>query len=289
MDISGRCVESTVMAIVISVSAVFIITLFGICYVRYRNRKNDQVWLVNVDELQFDDPVEVIGQGSFGVVLLGEYRGTKVALKRALKGRRGGSKRGSKRSRKSISRNGSKGSSPTNSVGLSSVDTDDQSPETDPELGETNLEGDNESKGSGMSQSSGVRSGGHSGSRCRSGSSSRNPNSLGFLAEDFGHATRWSWLFPWLQKSDYNSRFRDAIFSSDHGSSTLNTKTWHAKLCPWFNSQVRAEDEFISEMRVLSRLRHPNITTVLGAVISRSHDPMLVSKYKNLDALFVGY
>lgn len=51
MDISGRCVESTVMAIVISVSAVLIIAVIGIFYVRYRNRKNDQVWLVNVDEL----------------------------------------------------------------------------------------------------------------------------------------------------------------------------------------------------------------------------------------------
>ena len=39
---------------------------------------------MSLDELYFDDPVEVIGQGSFGVVLLAEYRGTKVAIKRVL-------------------------------------------------------------------------------------------------------------------------------------------------------------------------------------------------------------
>lgn len=217
------------------------------------------------------------------MVLLSQYRGTKVALKRALKARSGGSKRGSKRSRKG-SRGGSKRSgkehSPADSVGLSSVDTDDQSPETDPELGNAGQEGDEESKGSGMSRSSGAKSGSHNGSRSRSRSGSRNPHSLGFLAEDFGPTTKWGWLLPWIKKNDYNSRFKEAIFSSDHGSSGMNTKTWHAKLCPWFNAQVRAEEEFIAEMRVLSRLRHPNITTVLGAVISNTHDPMLVSKYK---------
>lgn len=41
-------------------------------------------------------------------------------------------------------------------------------------------------------------------------------------------------------------------------------KTWHAMLCPWFNAQVRAQEEFMMEMRVLSRLRHPCVTTVLG-------------------------
>ena len=46
----------------------------------YRNHKADEIWQVQIEELQFDDPVEVIGQGSFGVVLLAHYRGTKVAL-----------------------------------------------------------------------------------------------------------------------------------------------------------------------------------------------------------------
>ena len=32
--------------------------------------KSDEIWSVHVEELHLDDPVEVIGQGSFGVVLL---------------------------------------------------------------------------------------------------------------------------------------------------------------------------------------------------------------------------
>ena len=35
-------------------------------------------------ELHFAEPPEIIGQGGFGVVVLGQYRGTKVAVKRVL-------------------------------------------------------------------------------------------------------------------------------------------------------------------------------------------------------------
>ena len=51
MNIYGKCVESTVMAIVISMAAVCFVTIIGAYYIRYRNHKNDQVWLVNVDEV----------------------------------------------------------------------------------------------------------------------------------------------------------------------------------------------------------------------------------------------
>ena len=37
-----------------------------------------------LDELHFNEPPDVIGQGGFGVVILGEYRGTEVAVKRVI-------------------------------------------------------------------------------------------------------------------------------------------------------------------------------------------------------------
>ena len=37
--------------------------------------------------------------------------------------------------------------------------------------------------------------------------------------------------------------------------------------------------DFISEMRYLSKLRHPCITTVMGAVMSSGQEPMLVMEY----------
>lgn len=249
----------------------------------------DFLWHSNVylssTQLQFDDPVEVIGQGSFGVVLLGEYRGTKVALKRALKSSASGSKRGSRRggSRKNrgslgTNSNGSngKGSNPTDSVGLSSAGLSSENlseDEVDPETGEKQSVGTG-SRGSCPSIEAGA--GSRSANASRSG---RNSHSLGFLEEDFGRRTKWGWLFPWIKKNDYSSRFKEVILGSASSGSSLSKKSWHARWMPCFSSQVRAEENFIAEMRVLARLRHPNITTVLGAVISNTHDPMLVSKW----------
>jgi predicted Ser/Thr protein kinase len=51
---------------------------------QYKKKQSDSVWHVSVDELHFNEPPEVIGQGGFGVVVLGQYRGTKVAVKRVL-------------------------------------------------------------------------------------------------------------------------------------------------------------------------------------------------------------
>lgn len=52
MEIRGKCVESTIMAIVISIAAVILVSCIGVCYVRYRNHKNDEMWQVGIEELQ---------------------------------------------------------------------------------------------------------------------------------------------------------------------------------------------------------------------------------------------
>jgi guanylate cyclase len=44
-------------------------------------------------------------------------------------------------------------------------------------------------------------------------------------------------------------------------------------------------NEFVVEMRMLSRLRHPCITTVMGAVISPTVDPMLVMEFMEYGSL----
>jgi hypothetical protein len=211
------------------------------------------------------------------VVLLGTYRGTKVALKRAIKL---GSK-GSKHSVSRRSRGGSRGSGRgnrsadrnTDSVGLSSTNSGASNRESDPEAGG---ESDSENLSYDESNQTGSTPGRESRNASRS-RGSKGPNSLGFLAEDFGRPTQWGWLFPWAKKNTFDNRFKEAILGSSNVSAG---KSWHAALCPWFNAQVRAEAEFIQEMRILSRLRHPSITTVLGAVTSHNHDPMLVSKCK---------
>jgi serine/threonine protein kinase len=231
------------------------------------------MWQVNVDELHFDDPVEVIGQGSFGVVLLAEYRGTKVAIKRAL---RSGDKKGSthgrsRRNRKSSSVTSGSHDNVTASVEvISNQDTN--------ESGSVDVESADHSRDSGNNYDS-------RGSLGMAGRSRKSSDgfTLGFLAEDFGGRHKRSWLNPWAKHDDYHSRFKDTILGGSTASASGTGLS--RKLFPWCNEQARRQEEFMSEMRVLSRLRHPCITTVMGAVISNSHDPMLVMEYMEYGSL----
>uniref|UniRef100_A0A7S1DAK1 Guanylate cyclase n=1 Tax=Cyclophora tenuis TaxID=216820 RepID=A0A7S1DAK1_CYCTE len=49
---------------------------------------------------------------------------------------------------------------------------------------------------------------------------------------------------------------------------------------------ARLKADFIHEMRHLSKLRHPCITTVMGAVISNKSEPMLVMEYMDHGSLY---
>lgn len=51
MEIRGRCVESTIIAVTASVLSVFITLLAGVAYMSYRTHKSDEIWHVSIDEL----------------------------------------------------------------------------------------------------------------------------------------------------------------------------------------------------------------------------------------------
>lgn len=71
-------------------------------------------------------------------------------------------------------------------------------------------------------------------------------------------------------KSGNNSGFK----------SLLNTHTFlHA--IKWTSEHK----EFIQEMKLMSKLRHPNIITVMGAVLDNIHEPMLVMEYMSHGSL----
>lgn len=76
IEIRDQCVRSVIVIIFICVAVLLLAVQLGYSYLNYKKRQNDQLWHINVDELNFDDPVKVIGQGAFGVVVLAEYRGT---------------------------------------------------------------------------------------------------------------------------------------------------------------------------------------------------------------------
>jgi hypothetical protein len=74
--------DSIALLIAALVSSILVAIIFASLYVDRRRRHTDALWKVKLSELHFDDPPTVIGRGTFGVVLLAEYRGTQVAVKR---------------------------------------------------------------------------------------------------------------------------------------------------------------------------------------------------------------
>jgi hypothetical protein len=69
-----------------ALAAVFIvlIILALLLYNQKKHNRDDAVWRVQKKDLILYDPPEIIGQGTFGLILKAEYRGTQVAVKRIM-------------------------------------------------------------------------------------------------------------------------------------------------------------------------------------------------------------
>jgi len=88
VDVAPPMVKSRVvnLGVVISVPVVvtmFLATLLWMFYV-HQKRRHDTIWEVQEEDLKFSEPPKVIGRGKFGLVILAEYRGTLVAVKRVI-------------------------------------------------------------------------------------------------------------------------------------------------------------------------------------------------------------
>ena len=84
MAIGSSCVAYKIFLPVILVPLSILIAVCLYYYVEAKRKEADAVWRVKPEDLHFDSPPLIIGRGSFGLVLLAEYRGTKVAVKRVL-------------------------------------------------------------------------------------------------------------------------------------------------------------------------------------------------------------
>ena len=84
VDIGGQCVSLAILlpAIILPILAIAAVALFF--YIKRKHKVADSVWHVKEKELEFEDPPQIIGRGTFGLVLLAEYRGTQVAVKRVI-------------------------------------------------------------------------------------------------------------------------------------------------------------------------------------------------------------
>ena len=235
IELGGTCVSTTIVAVSASLLALVIVSLLGAWFIRYKSFKSDQMWMVNAEDLHFDDPVEVIGSGSFGQVLKAEYRGTTVAIKRVLKTRANpkANKSGSTASPKSVA---------SNADGHS----------TDP-----NASTQSGSKGSVGSESMDLEA--QSSTEFNQDSTGSTGADLGFLADGFSFGDArpkgFAKFMPWTKQT--NAGIKAGILGNASGVSraSMSKSTFIGKLVPCFDAHARRKNEFILEMRLLSRLR----------------------------------
>lgn len=134
-DFGGKCVPNSVLIPSTVIPLVLIVAVLVYLYVEHKKKQGDSVWSVKEEELTFSDPVQILGRGTFGLVLLAEYRGTQVAVKRVIPPKLRSNKKGSMNWRTTLlgegaveSTDGQKTNTSTRApqksqIGLSSVDT----------------------------------------------------------------------------------------------------------------------------------------------------------------------
>jgi ABC transporter, phosphonate, periplasmic substrate-binding protein len=77
VQIGESCVSYTILmaAILLHILAIAILALWA--YLKHKKKQADAAWLVSPKELEFGNPPQVLGEGTFGRVLQAEYSGTK--------------------------------------------------------------------------------------------------------------------------------------------------------------------------------------------------------------------
>ena len=203
VEVGGNCVPlSTLLpSIVVPLLVLLTVSVYG--YIKYKQKQMDFIWKIHPDELKFDDNPRVLGCGTFGVVLLAEFRGTAVAVKRVLPHKNAASSSAS-------SATGKKGDieQPQNLINI----FEDQS------------------------------------QRCHS--------------------------------NDHQSKSKDASLNEGFTQTKMVRKVGTGKI-----ASTTTQREFTREMRLLSKLRHPSITTIMGAV-KMTEDSMMVMEFMHLGSLY---
>ena len=168
--------------------------------------------------------------GTFGYVLLAEYRGTQVAVKRVIPPREG-------KSDSCVRRFGA-------FDGIASVST--RSGDAKP--------------------------------NARKSSSNRQRAAMKQGEESLRHRL-WTQM-PW-NRATKRRQWRSAMefYLRAQNRSPTNTcqrEQWEQALQFYQHDHTELRHQFVAEMRTLSKLRHPCITTVMGACIDPTAEPMLV-------------
>lgn len=82
----GNCLPIFNPGVIVSILVGGVVFIF-LCWLYvhfYGIRKADAAWIIKADEVTIAIPHEILGRGTYGLVLKGKYRGTAVAIKRVL-------------------------------------------------------------------------------------------------------------------------------------------------------------------------------------------------------------
>ncbi|KAL9190468.1 hypothetical protein ACHAXT_007679 [Thalassiosira profunda] len=259
-------------------------------YVERSKKEADTMWEVKQSELVYDDPPEVLGRGTFGLVVSAEYRGTKVAVKRVIPPRNSQRRRGS-----------TSGALANSAI----FDYDDTSESDDDEEKAEPQDGRVQSKPSAPRESEPKKKLLDSSERSvlsESESKAGARKMYGAVKVSIGmvpgalsgrRSRRTSDLSSSVQSAgDESAPLTGPATSADNGN-VSGQMSGHASFggSRWFGygSMSRRSidylrEDFVREMRVLSKLRHPNITTFMGAVIAK--EPLLIMECMSRGSLY---
>jgi hypothetical protein len=83
VEINNTCVSLKVLIPCILAPIILLIVIL-ILHLRWKRKRADAMWKVQPEEIVFQSPPRILGRGTFGLVLLAQYKDKKVAVKRAL-------------------------------------------------------------------------------------------------------------------------------------------------------------------------------------------------------------
>ena len=331
---TDNCVSYGILLSSILLPLIFLLSvIFIYAWVDRKRVRADSVWAVSPKELKFDDPPEVVGRGTFGLVLLAEYRGTKVAVKRVIPPRSTEDQSNSRCQRRaSASMFLNIGGRPA-TISLdpsNTIEAKSRSQESSSGVDATTTTHNNEKTGSQSKNSKTDYRKTKTGFQQRRLSTENGEDGLSNWGKPAANRTLDSDVFNFKDEVDEeqgiftsNNKYSSmrSITSSNSKNNIGNDKhvafnsiqtvaSHRSGVVPaskrqsnggkhkskiW--SQVRSrlfhqdeysklKAEFVEEMRLLSKLRHPCITTVMGAVINKTSDPMLVMEFMDHGSLY---
>jgi len=301
MEIGGSCVlfSTFLPSILVPLFITAMIALYF--YVDMKRKQADSVWAVKTSELFFDEPPEIIGRGTFGLVLLGEYRGTQVAVKRVIPPRVYS---------KAINTNKALGKGEIATL----EDTNSHFPKLERKLSDlgkgehpfdieigTNKEGNlrqqkvipprvdsktiNTNKALGKSEIATLED-----TNSNFPKLERRMSNLGRGERPFDIEIGTNKEGN-LRQQKPSRRDNELFYGLKSGAFGLSSSAASGSLTSRIKTSFKDEysrlkSDFIVEMRQLSKLRHPCITTVMGAVIATREEPMLIMEYMDHGSLY---